>query len=212
MSSRRSLPLTFALLVFSLGAAQAGDQVWYLLKPPEKSLLGEFDESAPLLFPNPPPLAKWAIEQAYDSGAQCRQALLPVVDALALEREIQRQKQKLSDLVRERRAMREAFEADPRHRALEDAYEQFQRARERLREDGLTADELTVRRRRVAVLRDELEQLGAQWREGEQLLVKLRQQFLYLGTIRDVIAYTRHLVFGQCVPSEALPPGLLPMK
>lgn len=59
MSPRRLLPLIFALLFLRLGAAQAGEQVWYLLRPP-------LTEDGPSR-----PLTEWEITGAYDSRAQC---------------------------------------------------------------------------------------------------------------------------------------------
>lgn len=193
------------LLAWPLSAVDAG-QVWYLLRPPEK----EDGVNAPI--------SQWEVEGAYDSSADCRKAGPPaggfmtdsgdIKSAVLLIGQIQKWRDELKNI----RSWLPRLQHAQAQGRLADAIN----AEWGLREYYLESrrDDLKSRFRILPPqwIEEEIKRWEASSETDPDREGLLRRFIINLESLPGRIASEQRRITYKCLPTEALPPGMLPLK
>ncbi len=191
-SARMTVALLVVFVVSAGIAHHANAEVWYLLRPPSV-------ENGITL-----PLEKWEIDAAFDSRAQCAEYARSGLGDAVLAQQLRETQNNLvfarSTGPRLKKAAREGGLA------------------EAVREDASLRPWYIEWLRRMARIppRSGMVEQMQRWQSytetPEDLARLVRDLEVEIDTGPEIIAHHQRILGWKCLPTEALPPGMLPLK
>lgn len=183
--------LSLVLLVSGATSTTEADTrpIWYRLRPPV--IDGTVDSKAPIRL--------WEVEAAYDSAADCRDDVALKYMGADLLRSREESRRRLWELEQELAYLRQTARTVPGYREVMEQLEKWKAsAPEAHQRDPQEWD-------RYSALRE-------QWPAAAKILSEIGSKEMEMIFIRISFNNAERALSFRCLPSEALPPGMLPLK